>query len=295
MPTFSGFILSQRSDGLLLAALRLCAVASAGVLLLIALFLLAESGQGLTNIGPERLLFDEAWYPAPDASNGQFKLLPMLVGTVAAALGALLLATPLGVFSAVFCHNIAPTFVATAYRRVLGVLAGIPSVVFGFWGLVVLVPLIGQFEPPGASLLAGILILTLMIVPTVALLSDAALDALPRSYAQGAAALGLGPWATATRVLLPAARGGVATGVMLAAARALGETMAVLMVCGNVVRVPDSVFDPVRTLTANIALEMAYAADDHRAALFVSGLLLTVLVSVLVLLAHRLDAEPAHA
>ena len=158
-----------------------------------------------------------------------------------------------------------------------------------------MVPLIGQFEPPGASLLAGILILTLMIVPTVALLSDAALDALPRSYAQGAAALGLGPWATATRVLLPAARGGVATGVMLAAARALGETMAVLMVCGNVVRVPDSVFDPVRTLTANIALEMAYAADDHRAALFVSGLLLTVLVSVLVLLAHRLDAEPAHA
>lgn len=286
--------MSRQTDAALIWGLRVGAAASALVLLLIVLFLVAESGPALAEIGA-RFATDASWHPAPDAADGAFNLLPMIAGTLLAAVGAILLAAPLGVLSAVFCHSYAPRPVAAVYRRVIGLLAGMPSVVFGFWGLVVLVPLITAWQPPGTSLLAGILILTLMILPTVALLTDAALDALPASYLHGASALGLGRRATAFAVLLPAARGGVVVGLMLAAARALGETMAVLMVCGNVVRVPDSLFDPVRTLTANMALEMAYAAGDHRAALFVTGLLLTAMVAVLVLATHRVDREPAHA
>ncbi len=164
--------------------------------------------------------------------------------------------------------------------------------VFGFWGLVVLVPIIGRLHPPGPSLLAGILILAVMILPTVMLVTDSSLAALPPHYWQGAQALGLGTWATVRGVCLPAARSGVITAVMLATARALGETLAVLMVCGNVVQIPGQVFDPVRTLTANIALEMAYALEQHRAALFVSGLVLMMGVTILVLVSEFIQPQP---
>ena len=164
------------------------------------------------------------------------------------------------------------------YRRLIELLAGIPSVVYGFWGLVTLVPLIARVRPPGPSLLAGILILTIMILPTITLMAHAALAGVPKHYLQGAAALGLSRWATIRGVVFPAARSGLFTGVILETGRAIGETMAILMVCGNVVRTPHSLFDPIRTLTANIALEMGFALGDHRSALFVSGLLLTAMI-----------------
>ncbi|MGR9108666.1 MAG: PstC family ABC transporter permease, partial [Gammaproteobacteria bacterium] len=154
--------------------------------------------------------------------------------------------------------------------------------VYGLWGLTTVASWIGRLSPPGTSLLAGIFILALMILPTIALTSEAALAAVPGDYLRGAAALGLSRWATIRRVALPAAGSAIASGVLLAAARAMGETMAVLMVCGNVAQYPRSLFDSVRTLTANIALEMAYAMDYHRAALFVSGLLLMLLVLLMV-------------
>jgi ABC-type molybdate transport system permease subunit len=163
----------------------------------------------------------------------------------------------------------------------ISLLAGIPSVVFGLWGLTVLVPLIGQWQPPGASLLAAVLILAMMTLPTVALTSRAALAATPPSLYQGAAMLGMSRHRILLGVLVPAARRGILGGVLLAIARALGETMAVLMVAGNVVQTPTSLFDPIRVLTANIALEMAYAVDQHRSSLFVSGLLLMAMVHTL--------------
>jgi phosphate transport system permease protein len=165
-------------------------------------------------------------------------------------------------------------------------LAGIPSVVYGLWGLVVLVPLVARWQPPGASLMSAIIILTIMIVPTIALVAGAAIGSLPREYLQAAAALGLSRRRTVTSVVLPAARSGLLTAGLLATGRALGETMAVLMVAGNVVQTPTGLFQPVRTLTANIALEMAYAMGNHRSALFVSGLVLMAMVTVLVALAH---------
>ncbi|QMS86381.1 phosphate ABC transporter permease subunit PstC (plasmid) [Nostoc edaphicum CCNP1411] len=208
--------------------------------------------------------------------------MPMLWGSLLVTLGSVLLAAPLGIGSAIFCQYYAPPLVGGFYRQLIELLAGIPSVVYGFWGLVVLVPLIGKLQPPGASLLAGIAILTLMILPTIALTAQASFSEVPNEYLQGAAALGISRWATIRSVVLTAAKSGIFTGLILGTGRAIGETMAVLMVCGNVVQIPTSLFDPLRTLTANIALEMAYATGNHRSALFVSGLLLMVAIAALV-------------
>ncbi len=281
-------------DAILLWTLRCFAALSGIIVLLILLFLARESLPALRDIGLLRFANDTSWHPSEVAAEGQFNLLPMLWGTLFTTLGAVLLATPLGLLSALFCRFYAPPKLSVIYRRIMELLAGIPSVVYGFWGLVVLVPLIAQLAPPGASLLAGILILTIMIVPTVALFADAAIANVPQAYLNGAAALALSRWGTLWGVILPAARNGIYTGVILATGRAIGETMALLMVCGNVVQVPDSFFAPMRTLTANIALEMAYALGDHRGALFVSGLLLMAMVLLLVAVADRLDTGNVH-
>lgn len=282
-------------DRLLSAWLRISAAVSAAVVVLIAVFLIAESWPALQRVGLWRFFADSSWHPAADAAAGTFNLAPMLAGTVLASLGAVLVATPLGVLSAVFCQFFAPLELAVAYRRLIELLAGIPSVVYGFWGLVVLVPLIRRLGPPGPSLLAGIAILAVMILPTVALQADAALAAVSRGVLRAAAAAGLSRRSLITGVALPGARAGILTGILLATGRALGETMAILMVCGNIVQVPASLFAPIRTLTANIALEMAYALDDHRSALFVSGLLLLLLVVALVALVELLRPRRAHA
>lgn len=281
----------SKTDDRLGKTLGVAAAMTSAIVVLIALFLLKESWPVLQRIGPWRFLVDRSWNP----TEMLYGLQPMLVATLVASLGATLVAAPLGIGSAVFCRYVAPTSVARIQRTLVTLLAGIPSVVFGFWGLVVLVPLIAMIEPPGASLLAATLVLTLMILPTVALTADAALGAVPETYAQGAAALGLSREATIINVLLPAARAGISAGMLLALARALGETMAVLMVAGNVVQMPASLFDPIRTLTANIALEMAYAAGDHRASLFVSGLALTSIVAVIALVAWRMTEGRHHA
>ncbi len=268
-----------------------CSASLAGfVLFAIFAFLLAESIPAFQQIGLERFLTDTAWHP----TNGQFLILPIIVGTVLTTTGALLLATPFGLFSAVFCQWYAPPFIAHIYRRLIELLAGIPSVVYGLWGLVVLVPLIGEIHPPGSSLLAGIIILAIMILPTIALLAQTSIANVPQEYIQSGAALGLCRWAILRRIILPSAKSGLFTAMLLGTGRAVGETMAVLMVCGNIVQIPQQIFDPVRTITANIALEMAYAMGDHRSTLFVSGLILMGIVLVFVNTAdwfsHKSDA-----
>lgn len=266
------------TDRLLLWLLRGTAAIAGAIVLLIVLFLVLDALPAFRHIGMARFLTDPSWHP----SEGFYNLTPMLWGTLFAMVGSVLIATPLGILSAVFCRYYAPPALGQLYRKLIELLAGIPSVVYGFWGLVVLVPLIGAIHPPGPSLLAGIVILTIMILPTIALLADASLANVPPQYLRGAAALGLPRWATIRGVVFPAAKSGLFTGVLLGAGRAIGETMAILMVCGNVVQTPSSVFDPIRTLTANIALEMAYALGDHRAALFASGLFLMAMIVALV-------------
>lgn len=275
----------MQTDRLLVWVLRVGATLAALVMLLILMFLLFESWSVLTELSLMRFVTDASWHPL----EGAYHLMPMLLATLLASIGALMLAVPLGLASAVFIVFFAPPHLAALYKRLIELLAGIPSVVFGFWGLTTLAPLINEWHPPGASLLAAVLVLTLMVLPMITLTAYTAFVAVPDELLRNAAALGLSRWGVIAGVALPAARNGIIAGIILAAARALGETMAVLMVAGNVVQYPESIFDPVRTLAANIALEMAYAMDDHRAVLFVSGLLLMVLVMALSALAGLLE------
>lgn len=281
----------SRIDDLLVWSLRGIAVVAGTIVLFIVAFMVWEAAPALQHIGASRFVTDASWHP----SQGLYNLLPMLCGTLLVTGGSVLVATPLGVLAAIFGNYYAPGFVARPYRRLIELLAGIPSVVYGLWGLMVLVPLIARIEPPGTSLLAGIAILSLMILPTVTLMADSSIAGVPEAYTRGAAALGLTRWATVRRVVLPAARSGILAGVFLATARAIGETMAVLMVCGNVVKIPSSLFGPMRTLTANIALEMAYAMGDHRSALFVTGLALFLMIVILVSTAEIVGRARIHA
>jgi phosphate transport system permease protein len=162
------------------------------------------------------------------------------------------------------------------------VLAGIPSVIYGFWGLVILVPLIRNiFGGPGLSILSGSLILSIMILPTIISISEDSLKALPPSYKAGALALGATHWETIWRVLIPAARSGIVTSIILGMGRALGETMAMIMILGNAVKMPSSFLDSARTLTTNIGIEMGYASGDHRQALFATGVVLFFIIMFL--------------
>lgn len=279
-------------------ALLLVSLACGAVVLLIVAFVFRESWPALGTVSPLRFFTDGAWRPAAGVDAGRFDLSPMLVGSLVVTSGAIGLAAPAGVGLALFSRFYAPPPLRSACRRLLEVMAGIPSVVYGFWGLVVLVPLVARWQPPGQSVLAAILVVAVMIVPTVALLTESSLRSVPRADLDAAAALGLTRLGTLRSAVLPTVKGGIATAVLLATCRAVGETMAVLMVAGNVVRMPDGPFAPVRTLTANIALELGYAMDHHRSALFVSGLALTALVVALVSAAEiieRVGRSRAHA
>ena len=282
-------------DAILVRVLRLLAFLSGCIVLFVFLHLVLEAWPALETPGLRRFLTDDAWRPAGGPPDARYGFAPMVVGSLAATLGAMLLAAPLGYCSAVFCHQCAPPRLRGAYRRIVELLAGIPSVVYGLWGLVTLAPLVRAIEPPGPSLLTGSLVLGLMILPTVALLADAAFASVPRAQLQAAAAVSLSRWRTLLAVHLPQARPGLWGALLLGTARALGETMAVLMVCGNVIQVPKSVFNPVRTLTADIALELGYATGTHRSALFVLWLFLMGAVVVLVAAAELLGSNRARA
>ena len=291
--TSSSNNISSRShrDRFLIWSLCLLALVAGSLLVLIVIFLLQESWPALKHIGLSAFFNDADWYPNED----HYLLTPMIWGTLWATLGSVILAAPFGILSALYIQYYAPSGLATSYRRLIELLAGIPSVVFGLWGLVVLVPLIARWQPPGPSLLAGILILFMMILPTVTLVTQASLAQIPVSYIHHATALGLSRWAIVRSIMLPTAKVGIFTGIFLGIARALGETMAILMVCGNVVQTPSHLFDPIRTLTANIALEMAYALGNHRSTLFVSGLLLMAMAIAFVILAESLRHREIYA
>lgn len=288
----------QRRDRQLKVVLGITATGVGLLVLLVLAFVLISAGPALRDVGLIRFFTDDAWRPAEEA-NPKFNLVPMLAGSVLVSVGAILLAAPTGIMAAIFTQFYAPRSVAGIYRRMIEIMAGVPSVVFGFWGLMTIAPLIGKWQAPGQSLLAGSIVLSLMILPTVALTAASALQAVPRDQMRAAAALGMGRWSIVRHIALPIARGGISAGIILAVARAIGETMAVVMVCGNVVQWPSSVFDPIRAVTANIALEMGYATSAHRSALFVSGLMLMIVVGLLVLLTDRIqrsaDRSAAHA
>jgi phosphate ABC transporter permease protein PstC len=251
------------------------AFSALGSLLLIAVFIFKEGVPFLARTGMGRFLFQPDWEPAA----GRFGVDPMIVASLCVTFGAMLVGGPLGVAGAIFLNEFVPRSVMRVVKPAIELLAGIPSVVFGFIGVVVVAPLIrDHLGGPGLSVLCASIILGIMILPTVVSISTDAIGSVPQSYREGALALGATRWQSVHMVTLRAARSGIVAGVILGMGRAVGETMAVIMVAGNAVRVPHSPLDAARTLTANIALEMAYATGAHREALFATGVVLFAVI-----------------
>jgi phosphate ABC transporter permease protein PstC len=258
-------------------AMMSLAFSSIGILTLITVFIFREGAPLLFRAGLGNF-FSTTWEPAA----GHFGIALMIVGSAVVTVGALLLGVPFGLACAIVLAEMAPARARLLLKPIIEILAGIPSVVYGFMGIVVLLPWIRtRLGGPGASALAGSIILGIMVLPTIIGISIDALQAVPNSYREGALAMGATRWQTIQRVVLPAARSGLVAAVILGMGRAVGETMAVIMVAGNSVQMPDSPLDPVRTLTANIALEMGYASGDHRAALFATAIVLFAIIMAL--------------
>jgi phosphate transport system permease protein len=258
--------------------LLLVALSSIMILGLITFFIFEEGIPLILKIGPRAFLLGERWVP----SQGSYGILPMIVSSFWVTFGALALGIPLGLACTIFLCEWTPASVATVLRPAIHLLAAIPSVIYGFWGLVVLVPLVRNYlGGPGMSILSGSLILGFMILPTIISISEDSLKALPPTFKQGALALGATHWQTIWRVLIPAARSGIVASIILGMGRALGETMALIMILGNAVKMPSSFVDSARTLTTNIGIEMGYASGDHRQALFATGIVLFLIIMIL--------------
>jgi len=254
------------------------ALSSISALALITVFIIVQGAPVIAKVGVLDFVFGTTWAP----SQGEFGILPMIIGSITLTLGAVILGVPIGICCSIFLTEFAPAALRNIFRPAIQLLAGIPSVVYGFWGLLFIVPVIrDHLGGPGLSILAGSVVLAIMILPTVISISEVSILALPRQYKEGALALGLTHWQTIRSVQLPAAKSGIVAAVILGIGRAIGETMAVIMVLGNAVAVPESILDPVRTLTTNIGIEMGYAAGRHQEALFATGIVLFIIIMVL--------------
>ena len=254
------------------------AFSALSALLLIALFIMSEGLPFMFRYGLKGFLFSSEWQP----QAGKFGIFPMVVASLWVTLGAMAIGAPLGVAGAVFLTEFVPRSVMRVVKPTIELLAGIPSVVYGFIGVIVLAPLIrGHLGGPGLSVLAGSVVLGIMILPTVISISIDSILAVPQSFREGSLALGATTWQTVHMVTVKAARSGIIASIILAMGRAIGETMAVIMVAGNSVKFPHSPLDSVRTLTANIALEMGFATGLHRQALFATGVVLFLVIMVL--------------
>lgn len=261
------------------------ALVSVFVVFLIFLFTLREAWPAFREIGLGPLLANTVWRP----QQGEFGILSMIAGSVLVTLGAVILGVPLAVGGAIFLAEVAPPAVRDVVRPAVELLAGIPSVIYGLFGMVVLVPLVRKVPVPGNTgfgLLAASIVLAVMILPTITNIAEDAIRSVPREYKEGALALGTTHWQTIVGVMLPAARSGIIAAIILGVGRALGETMAMIMVIGNSIAFPKPLNDnpltlvlrQARTLTGNIAVEIKYATGLHEDALFATGVILFLLI-----------------
>jgi len=261
------------------------------IVLLIILFTGKEAWEAITGVGILTMILDTVWRPGSiiGAEGAQFGMLPMIAGAVLSTFGAMVLGLPLSLGTAILLTEVAPAWVRELFQPAIELLAGIPSVVYGLFGMVVLAPLIRKIPVPGNTgfgLLNASIILAIMILPTVTNIARDAIHAVPRAYKEGSLALGATHWQTIRQVTLPAARSGIAAAIILGIGRALGETMALIMVIGNSIAMPRPLDDnpltlflsTARTLTGNIAVEINYATGVHRSALFFSGVLLFFMI-----------------
>ena len=281
----------------------IAACASVLAVALICVFLFANGIPAMKEIGFGKFLTGEIWKP----NNDIYGILPMIVGSLYVTAGAIVFGVPIGILTAVFMAFYCPKQIYKPLKTATELLAGIPSVVYGFFGLVVLVPLIRNMGRSlkemgilrsagnGSSILTASLLLGMMILPTIIGLTESSLRAVPEQYYEGAVALGATHERAIFKVVLPAAKSGVVAAIVLGVGRAIGETMAVIMVAGNQARMPEGIFKGVRTLTANIVIEMGYAAGLHREALIATGVVLFVFILIInfcvALLNRRNDHE----
>lgn len=257
---------------LLSACISILAVA------LICLFLFANGFAAIGKIGVLNFLTGTVWKP----TNNIFGILPMILGSIYVTAGAIIIGVPIGILTAVFMARFCPKKLYLLLKPAINLLAGIPSVVYGFFGLMVVVPAIRNFfGGSGASMLAASVVLGIMILPTVIGVSEAAIKAVPNNYYEGSLALGASHERSVFFSVLPAAKSGISAGVILGIGRAIGETMAVIMVAGNQAIIPKGLLKGLRTLTANIVIEMGYAADLHREALIATGVVLFVFILII--------------
>lgn len=245
---------------------------------LICVFLFANGIPAINKIGFGNFTLGRLWKPG----NDRYGIFPMILGSIYVTGGALLVGVPIGILTAIFMARFCPKGWYRILKPAVDLLAGIPSVVYGFFGLVVMVPFVRQiFSGNGSSIFTASLLLGIMILPTIIGVAEAAIRAVPNNYYEGALALGATHERSVFCVVLPAAKSGIMAGIVLGLGRAIGETMAVIMVAGNQARMPAGIFKGIRTLTANIVLEMGYATDLHREALIATGVVLFIFILVI--------------
>lgn len=245
--------------------------------LLICIFLLANGLPAIKEIGIKNFLLGEVWRP----SSNEFGILPMIVGSLYVTLGALVIGVPIGIFTAVFMAKFCPPILYKPLKSAINLMAGIPSVVYGFFGLVVLVPFVRNYIGGyGMGVLTASILLGIMILPTIVSVSESAIRAVPNHYYEGGLALGASHERSIFFVVLPAAKRGILASVILGLGRAVGETMAVIMVAGNQAILPSSLTSGVRTLTTNIVMEMGYSSGLHRQALIGTAVILFLFVLI---------------
>lgn len=256
----------------------IAACTSVLAVLLICIFLFANGLPTIAQIGPLKFLFGQEWKP----SNDKFGILPMIVASIYVTGGAILVGVPIAVLTSVFMARYCPKRIYGVLKSGIELMAGIPSIVYGFFGLVLIVPLIRDvFGGPGASMLAAIILLGIMILPTIVGVTEAAIWGVPESYYEGSLALGATKERSIYAVMLPAAKSGILAGIVLGIGRAIGETMAVVMIAGNQPRMPKGLLKGVRTLTMNIVTDMGYATGLHRQALIATAVVLFVFILII--------------
>lgn len=269
---------NNQKERLMQAVFLFAACISILAVAMICVFLFTNGVPAIQKIGLSDFLFGTKWKPG----NDKYGIFPMICGSIYVTAGAIITGVPVGILTAVFMAKFCPKPLYRIVKPTVELLAGIPSVVYGFFGLVVLVPFIRSwFGGSGMSILTASLLLGMMILPTIIGVSEAAICAVPDSYYEGALALGASHERSVFFAVLPAAKSGILAGVVLGVGRAIGEAMAVIMVTGNQARMPDGILKGVRTLTTNIVMEMGYAADLHREALIATGVVLFVFILII--------------
>lgn len=268
----------MRQEKLITFALMLVAFSAVSGLALITVFIFKTGVPIILESGARGFFLSQDW----DPKNGSFGIFSMIVGSIMVTGGAMVIGTVFGLGLAIVLTQFCPKEIGAILKPLIELLAGIPSVVYGFIGVVTIAPFVREhFGGPGLSVLTSSIVLGIMVLPTVTSISVDALKAVPRSYWEASIALGATEWQSTYMVMLKAARSGIVAAIILGMGRAVGETMAVIMVAGNSLEIPHSVLDPVRTLTSNIALEMGYASGKHREALFATAVTLFIIIMFL--------------